>query len=278
MSTQDSRAGEATEDPAGYEVGYAKPPAEHRFRKGHSGNPKGRPKKPKNDKIKPSLDFGKQPANQMLIEEAYRKVTVREGDKVVELTAIQAVFRAMGVSAMKGNRYAQRAWAEMIQHVEEQDRQARSELMKAAIDYKADGMAAIEKARQCGLPEPEPLPHPDDIIIDLREGTVRYAGPLTPEEKVEWDRILALRDAYQEEVNYFVKKHKRARDPKQKAFWLKQWHSEQRAFDKINDILPARYQRKLENRSWDKGASRPGDFAPDDEQRAHALRTAFGMV
>lgn len=33
---------------AGYEVGYAKPPTEHRFRKGASGNPSGRPKGAKN--------------------------------------------------------------------------------------------------------------------------------------------------------------------------------------------------------------------------------------
>ncbi len=29
----------------GYEVGYAKPPAEHRFAKGRTGNPHGRPRK-----------------------------------------------------------------------------------------------------------------------------------------------------------------------------------------------------------------------------------------
>ena len=37
------------DDPKGdYEVGYGKPPREKRFRKGASGNPKGRPKGSKN--------------------------------------------------------------------------------------------------------------------------------------------------------------------------------------------------------------------------------------
>jgi hypothetical protein len=31
-----------------YEVGYAKPPRENRFRKGRSGNPRGRPRGSKN--------------------------------------------------------------------------------------------------------------------------------------------------------------------------------------------------------------------------------------
>ena len=30
--------------PRDYEVGYGKPPKEHRFKKGQSGNPRGRPK------------------------------------------------------------------------------------------------------------------------------------------------------------------------------------------------------------------------------------------
>ncbi len=36
------------EEDVGYEVGYGKPPAASRFKKGQSGNPKGRPKVTKN--------------------------------------------------------------------------------------------------------------------------------------------------------------------------------------------------------------------------------------
>ena len=37
----------STEQQGSYQVGYKKPPPQHRFPKGRSGNPNGRPKKPK---------------------------------------------------------------------------------------------------------------------------------------------------------------------------------------------------------------------------------------
>jgi hypothetical protein len=37
----------STDQEGSYQVGYKKPPPQHRFAKGRSGNPRGRPKKPK---------------------------------------------------------------------------------------------------------------------------------------------------------------------------------------------------------------------------------------
>ena len=119
----------------------------------------------------------------MLLEEAYRTVAIREGEKVVELPVINAVFRSMGVSAMKGNRLAQATMAELVRGIEEEDRQLRSSLFETACEYKIGWQEAFDHARKNGLPEPTVVPHPEDVILDMRRAEVRYEGPMTPEEK-----------------------------------------------------------------------------------------------
>ena len=70
----------------GQVVGYGRPPAEHRFQKGRSGNPGGRPQQSKN---KPrQFDPAGQPTDNLILEEAYRPVTIREGERTIELPAI----------------------------------------------------------------------------------------------------------------------------------------------------------------------------------------------
>jgi histone H3/H4 len=90
-----------------YAVGYGKPPLHTRFRKGQSGNPGGRPR---------GMTGGK--ATALALKEAYRLVTVREGDKVITLPAIQAILRSQIALAAKGNGPAQRAIIEAVQAIE----------------------------------------------------------------------------------------------------------------------------------------------------------------
>src|SRR5450755_624408 len=83
---------------------YRKPPVAYQFKKGGSGNPDGRPKK---KAVQSGLGvLGGGIADRlaaMAWEEATRTVTVREGDKVSQLPAMQALFRTMFRAAAQGD-------------------------------------------------------------------------------------------------------------------------------------------------------------------------------
>ena len=73
-----------------YEVGYGKPPKHTRFRKGRSGNPRGRPK-------------GKKSVWPMLDAVLREKVTVLEGGQRKRITKMEASLKSLLDQAMKGN-------------------------------------------------------------------------------------------------------------------------------------------------------------------------------
>lgn len=76
--------------PTDYEVGYRKPPAHTRFKKGQSGNPKGRRK-------------GTQNLATDLAEELGERIRVREGDREYWASKQRAILKALMARASKGD-------------------------------------------------------------------------------------------------------------------------------------------------------------------------------
>ncbi len=99
-------------------VGYRRPPEQTRFKKGQSGNPKGRPKRPD------CGAGGSRLARDLILREAERLVTIRDGDETRQIPVIEAILRAATKSAASGNAYAQKhmierfAWADLERRAE----------------------------------------------------------------------------------------------------------------------------------------------------------------
>ncbi|MGI8568237.1 MAG: hypothetical protein ACR2KT_03755 [Methylocella sp.] len=56
-------------------------------------------------------------------------------------------------------------------------------MLETAVVYKEHwGRVLAERARS-GATGPEPVPHPDDVIIDPETGEVRFDGPVEEEQK-----------------------------------------------------------------------------------------------
>jgi hypothetical protein len=73
-----------------YDVGYGKPPEANRFKKGQSGNSKGRPQKSKN-------------TYNILADELSRVVALKENGQEVKLTKREAMLRHMVNKAVQGD-------------------------------------------------------------------------------------------------------------------------------------------------------------------------------
>ena len=168
-----------------YEVGYGRPPKETRFKPGMSGNPSGRPKGAKN-KL-PALN--EERLKTIIMEEAYRTITVNEGSKPVTVPMAKAIVRSVAVNAAKGNARAQRLFMEMLSATERDNKRLHDQWLETAINYKIEWEWELLHREQTGASGPDPLPHPDDIEIDMRSGEVRVNGPWTKEEKATWDRL-----------------------------------------------------------------------------------------
>ena len=159
-------------------VGYGKPPKATRFKKGQSGNPRGRPPKPKPQPLR----LADSPFDGFLEIEAYRPVQLRENGESIRLPATQTVMRALIAKALNGSRLAQKQYLELVERKEKRHMQLEAERYVRLEAHKRKGEATIAKAKKREEKLPVLYPHPDDILLDPVQEKVYVLGPESPEE------------------------------------------------------------------------------------------------
>jgi Family of unknown function (DUF5681) len=191
---------------------YRKPPVEHQFKKGKSGNPNGRPRK---KAVRPgfaALGGGiVDRFDTMALDEATRPITVREGDKVSEIPAMQAIIRTMFRAAAQGDTKAGRQLLEMIARAESGRTGVALEYLEYAIQYKEKYGRIFEERERRGEEPLDIFPHPDDVIINETTGEVTIEGPLSKEQAGA--RKTVREQAIQSMRRYFEVKEALAKDP-----------------------------------------------------------------
>ncbi|MDQ2088981.1 DUF5681 domain-containing protein [Marimonas arenosa] len=219
----------------GYDVGYAKPPKSSQFKPGQSGNPRGRPKGAKNKR--PGLH--EERLKDIILDEAYRGIAVRDGDRNVTLPMAQAVVRSIAVNAAKGQHRAQRLFAEMLAGTESSRKVLNDQWLDTAIGYKVEWDKELRRREALGSTDlPEPIPHPDHVEIDFDKGTAHIIGPMTKEEKAEFDDLVANKHLLIEDLRDINAARENTSDPKELRKLEREWDDKLNLIALINRLSP----------------------------------------
>jgi hypothetical protein len=165
-------------------TGYKQPPESGRFKKGQSGNPKGRPKRA-SARLSQSA--------RVVLEAAGRPITIREGGETRQSINLEALIYAEYKTALGGSAHAQRN-ALQRHHTAEIERRAQ---IDGEIEWGEELIAGLRGLREMAAAQGKdtsmPYPHPDDVIIDPERG-IRFVGPTNAEEDTRLKWALRVRD------------------------------------------------------------------------------------
>lgn len=175
------------------DVGYCKPPRKNRWKKGQSGNPRGRPRK---SHLKPII-YGLDPATKSLLEQDEKRLTVRTPDGEVEMRRSEAVQEKLVKLALGGNLKAIQLYLGLIQSASQESDQHKAELQRLAIAHVENYGSQFRLAEAKGRDPPAVFPHPEDFVID-ENYDVHIVGPVNHWQQLEMEQHHTYRDACDE--------------------------------------------------------------------------------
>lgn len=184
------RKADRDEQTRDYPVGRGKPPKHTQFKKGQSGNPKGRPRKPKPETPR----FHQLPSEGYLEAEAYRELLLRENGKEITLPATQAILRALVAGAIQGKRLHARDTLRLIRDAEKEKSELHLQRYIRLKDYKREGERILADCKRRGIEPPVLLPHPDDIVLRPATGDAWVNGPEDEDDLRFYEHSQQLRD------------------------------------------------------------------------------------
>jgi hypothetical protein len=161
------------------EVGYGRPPKAAQFKPGQSGNPNGRPKGAKTRRFA----GGGYGLHDALLAECERTIVVREGDKTLKITQLQAILRRMMIMSMQGEPQTMRMVLRWVEQLQRADQHRNERFMEQMFKYKVDAEREVRRRQDRGITDMSDIvPHPDHIDVDFVTGDVLISGPMSPTE------------------------------------------------------------------------------------------------
>lgn len=167
-----------------------KPAVSGRFKKGKSGNPKGRPKK-KAEAARPSL--ADRPTDVQWLKRLYGTVSVRTAAGLTQMPFGEALIASMQAEALKGKRLHAKLIVDWMRDAETKAAESKVEFSDNLKILKQRHQHIIDEARQLNKPEPRLFPHPADIIYDRSQFCYTLQGPIDEESAEIYEKATPIR-------------------------------------------------------------------------------------
>jgi hypothetical protein len=127
--------------------------------------------------------------NEMLRDEFYRPITLREGSKRETVPTGLALIRGVMVEGARGNRLARQLALKLVAGIEDKRIAARKSAFQRFFSIQKLGYEKLVDPPAYGLEEADIVPHPDDIVLDHQRGEVAFKGPITVQQRDAQDRL-----------------------------------------------------------------------------------------
>lgn len=166
------------------QTGYGKPPVEHRFKKGVSGNPRGRPK---GSRRLPNIDAVDDSLSAFVRAEGRRMMSVREGDAVRQMPMKKVILRNTFTAAAKGDGRALKVALGMLEIADNEANEQVVELQKASLQLQEywNSWCLQNKKQHSVLTD---LPKPAHVTIDPSTGFAIWNSPWLRKTPVRLER------------------------------------------------------------------------------------------
>ncbi|MCA3573738.1 MAG: hypothetical protein IOC86_07440 [Aestuariivirga sp.] len=136
----------------------------------------------------------------MILEEVFRNVKLRENGRLVEMPVLRAAVRTMAIQAANGNVRSARTLLHAVFDVMGRRKKLNDAYRETVVEYINEANAEIAERKARNQPIDHISPHPEDVLWDEEMALPYFPDPATQPSLEENRQMLATFDTLKENL------------------------------------------------------------------------------